>query len=238
MNKNLRRLFPVFAVLLTLLLPLQTFAGRFLVGKVYDIGDAKSLPWAGHDWFTPQTNYDLNRLVDDTLALLTPQTPVIVRMETMRRAVLYGEAGKVKREINYAPRNDKVTALLLEKLMARVSAAESNGKPDALALFDAGFFLASWRYCYEYEGKSLPAINGYEMMKQASALRNTDAAMEFAAALVAGFGADKSAYQQHLQKAVAGANQDPLLTRNLVKVIAGQGRNFEDVRVIAGLAKK
>lgn len=235
MYKNLRRLAPLVAVLLMLALPLQTFAGRFLVGKVYDIGDAKSLPWVGQDWYSPQSNYDLNHLVSDTLALLTTETPVIVRMETLRRAVIYGEAGKVKREVNYVQRDDKVTALLFEKLMARVKAAESNGKADALALFDAGFFLESWRFCYEYEGKSLPALNGYEMVKKASALRNTDAAMELAAALIAGFGVDRVTFQQHLQKSIAGANDNAVLKRNLVKVIAGQGRSFEDVRVIAGL---
>lgn len=235
MHKKFRRMVSIAALLFVLALPLQIFAGRFLVGKVYDIGTAKSLPWTGQDWFSPQSNYELSHLVDDTLALLTPETPVIVRMETLRRAVVYGEAGKVKREVNYAQRDDKITARLFAKLMARVEAAERSGKPDALALFDAGFFLESWRYCYEYEGKTLPNIDGYEMVKKASALRKTDASVELAAALIAGYGKDKATFQQHLQKSVAGAKDDALLKRNLVKVVAGQGRNFEDVRAIAGL---
>jgi hypothetical protein len=64
-------------------------AGPVLICKNYEIGAAKSLPWGGSDWRSVKPDYDINRLVEDTLALLTPDTPVIVRMETLRRAVIY-----------------------------------------------------------------------------------------------------------------------------------------------------
>jgi len=38
-----------------------------------------------------QEQYDVSRLVPDTLALLTPSAPVLLRMETLRRATLYGQ---------------------------------------------------------------------------------------------------------------------------------------------------
>jgi len=58
------------------------------------LDDTKSLPWTAStnpkDWNTRKADYDTRRLADDTLALLSDQTPVIARMETLRRAALYG----------------------------------------------------------------------------------------------------------------------------------------------------
>jgi hypothetical protein len=66
-------------------------AGPPLVCFPYDIGTARSLPWdtKGHAWRGVRADYPLSQLTGDTLALLTPATPVIVRMETLRRAALY-----------------------------------------------------------------------------------------------------------------------------------------------------
>ena len=48
------------------------------------------LPWDGTNaWWQGRADYNLQNLVADTEALLTPSTPVIVRMETLRRAALY-----------------------------------------------------------------------------------------------------------------------------------------------------
>src|SRR5262249_1646033 len=49
-------------------------AGPVLICKNYEIGAAKSLPWGGSDWRSVKPDYDINRLVEDTLALLTPET--------------------------------------------------------------------------------------------------------------------------------------------------------------------
>src|SRR5688572_26993758 len=66
------------------------FAGPPLLCHPFDIGTAQSLPWDGaSSWFDKNQNYDLGKLADDTVRLLTPTTPVIVRMETLRRAAIY-----------------------------------------------------------------------------------------------------------------------------------------------------
>ncbi len=225
-------------LLLTIALPLQTLAGPVLICHPYDIGNAKSLPWAGSEWRAVQTNYDLNHLADDVLSCLTPNTPVIARMETIRRAMIYAEWAKVDKEVNYAARNDKVTMTLFEKLKARVDAAERVGKPDALAIFDLGYFIESWRNSVDYQGKAVPDVNGYEWVKKASAMRNTDATMEFAAALITSIRSDKTAHQQHLQKAIAGAPEGSLLARNLVRQFPNKGRNLAEMRASVGLAKR
>jgi hypothetical protein len=226
------------ALFLTLALPLQTLAGPVLICHPYEIGNAKSLPWAGQEWRAVQRNYDLNHLVDDTLSCLTPNTPVLARMETIRRAMIYAEWAKVDHKVNYSARNDKVTMALFEKLMARVAAAERAGKPDALAIFDVGYFIESWRNSVDYKGKAVPDVNSYEWVKKASALRNTDATMEFAAALITSIRSDKTGHQQHLQKAIAGAPEGSLLARNLVSHFPDKGRNLAELRASAGLAKR
>ena len=82
---------PCLAVLL-FLLSAATFAsaGPPLVCHPFDIGVARSLPWNGTAWnLAGNENYDTRNLVRDTLAILDSGAPVIVRMETLRRASLY-----------------------------------------------------------------------------------------------------------------------------------------------------
>lgn len=228
----------LFALALVLTLPLPTLAGPVLICHAYDIGNGKSLPWAGNEWRDVQRSYDLNHLVDDTLSCLTPQTPVLVRMETIRRAMIYAEWAKVDYKVNYAPRSNSVTLALFERLKTRADTAERAGKPDALAIFDVGYFIESWRNSVGYRGQTVPEVNGYEWVKRASALRNTDATMEFAAALIKTMDTNKAVQQQHLQKAIAGATEGSLLARNLVRLFPDRGHNLAELRVNVGLAKR
>lgn len=224
------------AIVLIATLSLPTLAGPLLICHAYEIGNAKSLPWAGQNWRDVQSNYDLKHLVDDTLSCLTPQTPVIVRMETIRRAMIYAEWAKVDHKVNYAARDHTVTKALFEKLKARADAAERAGKPDALAIFDAGYFIESWRNIVSKDA-TIPAVNGYEMIKKASAMRNADATMEFAAALITSH-TDKALQQQHLQKAIVGASEGSLLAINLVRLFPDKGQSLAQLRASVGLAKR
>ena len=59
---------------------------------------APLLPWAqGQGWNTPGPSYDVHKLTADTLKLLTPDAPILARMENtaarddLRRA---GQAGR------------------------------------------------------------------------------------------------------------------------------------------------
>src|SRR5258706_15867355 len=112
------------------LLCLGTFAqaGPPLICHTIEIGQAKSLPWISHNWnLSGGENYDTKNLVRDTLEILAPDTPVLVRMETLRRATLYA-------------RKDPVAAKeLLARILARATDAESSGHSDALAWFDVGY---------------------------------------------------------------------------------------------------
>ena len=190
-------------------------AGPPLLCHPYDIGDAKSLPWDNAKGLSVgRGDYAIGQLVRDTEALLGPSTPVIVRMETLRRATIY------------ASRDRAVAVQLLERVTSRARASEQAGKPDALLLLDAAYVTEAYRqigmlgYNADFRDRApvLKAIigtsDGTVLMAKSLAARPGDASLEFAAALIA---ADKnrSAFESHAKKARAGAASDPLLARNL-----------------------
>ena len=197
-------------------------AGPPLICHVIEIGNAKSLPWISHNWnLSGGETYDTKNLVRDTLEILGPNAPVLVRMETLRRATLYA-------------RKDPAAAKeLLAKLHARATSGESTGHPDALAWFDAGYLAEtykqwigqSWMSVSKDEHNPAAGVDGYAFVKKALALGSNsqdrnDAQMEFAAALITLSG-PRDAHREHAQKAIAGAKSDPLLAQNLASRFTG-----------------
>src|SRR6266478_4168742 len=186
-------------------------AGPPLICHTIEIGQAKSLPWISHNSnLSGSENYDAKYLVRATLEILAPSTPVLVRMETLRRATLYA-------------RRDPIAAKeLLARLHARATSAESSGHPDALAWFDAGYLAEtykqwigqSWMRVSKDEQNPAAGVDGYTLVKKALALRGSDPQMEFAAALITLSGPQEE-HRQHSLKAIAGAKTDPLLAQNL-----------------------
>ena len=78
------------AAALVLAVAAPALAGPPLLCHPFDIGTAQSLPWDGtKGWFQGRADYRLEQLVPDTEAILQPGTPVLVRMETLRRAAIY-----------------------------------------------------------------------------------------------------------------------------------------------------
>lgn len=193
-------------IVLTLLAPVAQ-AGPTLVCWPFDIGGARSLPWGGSGWRDAQSGYDLNRLPADTLALLIPDAPVLVRMETLRRAAIY------------AQKDPLVAKELFSRLEDRAGAAKSSDKSDPLALFDWGYFTEAYRQAAMMGHSTMELgkkVNGNELVQRALALRGPDAQMEFAAALVASVAGQRDAANQHLAKAAAAAADGSLLAKNLV----------------------
>lgn len=195
-------------------------AGPPLLCHPFDIGTAQSLPWDGRDdWRGRASAGNLQTLVADTQALLTPATPVIVRMETLRRAALY------------ASRDPNIAKELFEALGARVGReASASASASALATFDAGYFAETLRQIADLGTRGdremaprAPALlalvqgtDGYALIQKSLRARAGDPAIEFAAALVSVSGSStRGAAPAHAQKAKAGQAQDTLLARNI-----------------------
>jgi hypothetical protein len=246
-KKKLRRSILTGALLIGVL-QLSGLAGPPLICHTIETGDAKSLPWGSStDWRAVKPDYDLSRLVDDTLALLTPETPVLARMETLRRATIYAVWSKRDREVSLKSKNDRVADDLLARLMARVRESAGNNRSFTLALFDAGYLIASFQQAgYQWKDKSAAnsegypmvnkALEGYAMVRKASVHQIPSGGspeMEFAAALITSSPLQPTQHA-HLQRAIAGAREDSLLARNLVKHFGKSGQKLADLRAQVG----
>ena len=197
-------------VLTALALPTTARAGTPLICHPYNIGAAKSLPGSDGDWKGVNPNYDRRNLVRDTLALLTSDTPVIVRMETMRRAAIYATAGMrgwdSKSGFNAEDRAN--TQAILEALQARMKIATPADR--AIATFDVGFFIETLRHTGIEK-----SLNGFDLLLKARELRGPDAEMEFALALASSWPYRRDEHEQHLARARQGAKPGTLLAANL-----------------------
>jgi hypothetical protein len=184
----------------------STFAGPPLICHTYDIGNAKSLPWIGHDWnLSGNESYDTNNLAADTLSILDSDPTVLVHMETLRRAALYGQ------------KNPQALKQLFIKIIARTDASSSNAMALSLASFDLGYFtatLAQLHLIYKDFVSPAQSLDAKILVDKAIHLRGNDPQMEFAAALVT-LGVPGDEHHAHTQKALAGAASDALLARNL-----------------------
>jgi hypothetical protein len=193
-------------------------AGPPLLCHPFEIGSARSLPWDGSGgWSAVKRDYKIASLVADTQGLLHPSTPVVVRMETLRRAALYASS------------DTQVAKELLARLLARAQASDSAGRPDALALLDAAYVAEAFREIESLSGNAefaAPAANvhaaigtadGRAMITRSIAARPDDPGIQFAAALIFA-DSNRSRYVEHAAKARAGAPQDSLLARNLSHV--------------------
>jgi len=173
MTRPVRLLSASLAVLV--LAPGVVQAGPPLICHPVDNGGAASLPWgSGPGWNAPQPGYDRSRLVNDTLALLTPAAPIRVRMETLRRATVY------------AMRDPDRARELLARLEDRAHGG-GPGTDRALALFDAGYLIETYKQARIITGRDIvdPARDGEAMVREARHRREKDPDMEYAVGLIA-----------------------------------------------------
>ena len=190
-------------------------AGTPLICHPYMIGAAHSLPGSDGDWKGVNPGYDRTHLVRDTLALLRADTPIIVRMETLRRAAIYATAGMRGwgQKSGFNAEDQANTSALLEKLQERATSA--TGPALALALFDVGFFTETLRQTGVDR-----SLNGYDTLLKARELLGPDADMEFALALASAWPKRKEHFE-HLSRARAGAKSGTLLANNLASHFGG-----------------
>jgi hypothetical protein len=193
--RQARRVKLLVAALLVAL-PAISEAGPPLICHPFQTAGSELLAWgSGPEWNNPARDNDVQRLTVDTLRLLTPETPVLARMENMRRAAIY------------ATQNQRAADSLLQALIQRAGAPNAS----TAALFDAGYLIESYKQSAHMYRWAPPSQDGYGMVLRAIAKSNGAPAMEFAASLMAR--GDQA--QAHLRRARAGASGQPLLAQNI-----------------------
>jgi hypothetical protein len=216
MSKQVTLVRNVVTVLAVVGLAVPAVAGPPLLCHPFDIGAAASLPWDGSRAFWQgRADYRIANVVSDTESLLSPAVPVIVRMETLRRAAIYASA------------DADLAARLYAKFETRMRHSQGSGLPDPLATFDVAYLTETYRQIAELDrvmrefqgrGAALRKVigdaDGYALVTQVLAARAYDPAMEFAAALMRGR-RDDAAFRAHAARARAGATRDALLSRNI-----------------------
>jgi len=216
----------MFVALVVATVVTTAFGGPPLVCFPFRIGNANSLPWGSSadagNWNTPRDDYAIRRLTDDTLAILTEETPIIVRMETIRRAAIY------------AAKDRTAARDLLAGLRKRAEAA-THQRPSALMEFDYGYLIETMRQVAAggkapHNAELLAGLSGYPRIQKAIQSRGDDAELQFAAALVTAWPRNDN-HNGHLRKALAGAENDTLLAQNLLNYYSDRGKTLAELRI-------
>lgn len=200
----------IAAVIAVLVMAAPALAGPPLICHPFVTNGGKLIAWGtGSGWNTPDHNYDIRKLVADTTAVLTPDTPVLTRMENLRRATIY------------AMRDPVIAEQLLRTLMRRALSTTNDGG----AWFDAGYLIEAYRQGTHLRGDRKAAsaawaavdetirVDGYGFVKKAIAMRGENAEMELAASLMTK-GAAAEAHRARAARAGAGS----LVAKNLARL--------------------
>jgi len=219
-TQSIRRSLRGLLMLVLSVCAFAVMAGPPLLCHPFDTAGAPSLAWGGPGWNQARADYNLRSLSVDTEALLKADTPVIARMETLRRAAIY------------ASRDATIARQLLTRLGTRIARA-GTPQSQALARFDSGYFAETLQEVVRLQGYDMPGIgkadtrglrallakvDGSVQVDAAIKLRPNDPSMRFAAALIAGADQRKSAYATHARIARAGAKNDRLLALNVQQI--------------------
>lgn len=215
----------------------DALAGPPLLCHPIEIGDAKSLPWGAGTWDNKGITTSEAEFVSQTLDLLAPATPILVRMETIRRAAIH------------AAEHTEAIRLILKELHDRIHLAEVSEKDNPLALFDYGYMIAACSQMNEVtdfnskgiSGKTRKAlaidesVNPYDLVARAAKSTAPNPEMELALALMTTYPKEQSFRHAHLRNAINGAEDGSLLAKNIVSHFGRQGQTLADLRSSFGM---
>lgn len=189
-------------------------AGPPLLCHSIDIGGALSLPFGTNSWKDRSEQVTASEILAATLRILNSDSPVLLRMETLRRATIY------------AADDATLAGNLLVHLLENVVENGTEGRRAALAQFDLGYLLCT----YQQQSSSLPQLartSGYVWVQKAARALPEESAVQFACALITCY-PRQTVFAGHLQAALRGASNDRLLADNLVAHF-GQGESYVEL---------
>jgi hypothetical protein len=127
-------------------------------------------------------------------------------METLRRAAVYSA-------------KDPTAGLELgSRLMARALTSETKGESNSIALFDAGYFVESMKQMSLISKASLFAgVDGSDWVKRSVPGLEDKLAAEYALGLM-----NSEWPNEHIRRAIIGAQEGSLLAENLMKFFPNQ----------------
>ncbi|MHC4837342.1 MAG: hypothetical protein ACYTF3_04040, partial [Planctomycetota bacterium] len=206
--------------------PEPLLLGPPAICQPFAIGDAPSLPWdVGAFGIDP--DYDLDRLVRQTRRLLDAEEEVLVRMETIRRAVIYasgvGDHDRDDRPTLEARRTivAELVSMLRERALAPHLATEPAGdSATAPPLFDLGFALAGLRQLEGVGGLARLDSDGEAELRKAIAWSQAPAAMHLGVSLGLFLSREKGLSDGHLLLAAKGSVEGTLLRENVMRCAA------------------
>ena len=151
----------VAAVAFVAVSAVPAFAGPPLICHPFQTAGGTLLPWdaraASIGWNAPLASYDTAKLTADVVTLLDTNTPVLTRMENLRRAAIYAQKDPV----------------LARQLLDAVTARKGGGQVS----FDAGYLIETYKQAVPIRGaKGAPAwaavddalkTDGYALVKRA-----------------------------------------------------------------------
>lgn len=220
------------SLLIITTLTISSIAGPPLICHPFEIGEAKSIAWNGRQWRDVKKDYDINQLVPDVMAILETDAPILVRMETMRRAAVYAVWSLRDAKVGFDPKGDRAAIALLDKILAHKNAAEVRGfktKADKLALFDAGYLLETYKYIgfEETSKKTVLSAESLAWVEKANNALDCPGEIELALAIILQNHPGTSAAQdKHLETAVGKAAEGSLLAKNIISHFPDKGASL------------
>jgi hypothetical protein len=92
---NITRLLVAAVAFVVVSAAVPAFAGPPLICHPFETRGGALLPWdargPGSNWNAPLASYNTARLTDDVVKLLDTDSPVLTRMENLRRATIYAQ---------------------------------------------------------------------------------------------------------------------------------------------------
>jgi len=192
------------------------------VCQPFAIGDAASLPWE-EGAFGIDSGFSASKLVPTTRKLLDGQSDALVRMETLRRAVIYavgiGHYGKKtppSEEVRKL-RTQELILMLQQRALAVHLGEQAATSAEAMPpLFDLGYALAAIRQLDGVSKVPKGFASGEQELTKSVAWSGASAAMHLGAGLGLWLSRDQDLRDQHfLQAATMAPKQSQGFQQNL-----------------------